>query len=125
MIWCQQAVEKKDSRKTQKIDDGIDAQKQVLAVSPQKSRPAFSEAPIVDSDSADGSDLFGLGGRAIILVGHLLDSVVRNSEIRRGAFGLPIPAKIPAEWTAAVVFCIGFSIRRDSFAGKSGTELAT
>ncbi len=32
----EQAVEKKDARKTQKIDDGIDAQKQVLAVPPQK-----------------------------------------------------------------------------------------
>jgi hypothetical protein len=53
--------------------------------------------------SRDKSDLLWVGTHgATILAGHLLDSVVRNSEIRRGAFGLAIPAKIPAKWTAAV-----------------------
>jgi hypothetical protein len=32
----QHAIEKNDARKTQKIDDGIDAQRQVLAISPQQ-----------------------------------------------------------------------------------------
>ena len=45
-----------------------------------------------------------VGTRAIVLAGHLLNSLVRNIEIRRGALGLAIPAKIPAKRTAAVGF---------------------
>jgi hypothetical protein len=46
--------------------------------------------------------------RATVLAGHLLNSLVRNIEIRGGAFGLAIPAKIPAKRTAAVGFCLNF-----------------
>jgi hypothetical protein len=42
----------------------------------------------------------------------------------RGAFGLAIPAKIPAKWTGCSGLMLGFSIRRDSFPGKAGIELA-
>jgi hypothetical protein len=37
-----------------------------------------------------------------------LNSLVGNIEIRRGAFGLAIPAKIPAKRAAAVGFCLYF-----------------
>jgi site-specific DNA recombinase len=46
--------------------------------------------------------------RSVMAAAHLLNSLVRNIEIRRGAFGLPIPAKIPAKRTAAVGFCLNF-----------------
>jgi hypothetical protein len=46
--------------------------------------------------------------RTTVLAGHLLNSLVRNIEIRRGAFGLAIPAKIPAKPTAAVGVCLYF-----------------
>ena len=39
------------------------------------------------------SDLLWGGARAIVLAGHLLDSVVRNSEIRRDRFNFPMPNK--------------------------------
>lgn len=41
------------------------------------------------------SDLRWVGAHAIVLAGHLLDSVVRNSEIRRDRFLFPMPTKIP------------------------------
>ena len=53
-----------------------------------------------------------------ILAGHLFDSVDRNSEIRRGAFGLAIP-KIPAKWTAAVGLCLDFQCLATVFRGNS------
>jgi hypothetical protein len=37
-----------------------------------------------------------------------LNSLVGNIEIRRGAFGLAIPAKIPAKRMAAVGLCLYF-----------------
>jgi hypothetical protein len=70
--------------------------------------------------SRDKSDLLWVGTHgATILAGHLLDSVVRNSEIRRGAFGLAIPAKIPAKWTAAVGLCLDFQSLATVFRGNS------
>jgi hypothetical protein len=49
-----------------------------------------------------------VGTRAIVLAGHLLNSIVRNIEIRRGSFGLVIPAKIPAKRMPAAGFCFHF-----------------
>jgi hypothetical protein len=46
--------------------------------------------------------------RITVLAGHLLNSLVRNIEIRRGAFGLAIPAKIQQsgrlQWAFACIF---------------------
>ena len=43
----------------------------------------------------------------------------RNREIRRGALGLAIPAKIPAKWAAAVGFCLDFQSVATVFRGNS------
>ena len=50
---------------------------------------------------ASGSRRDRVGAPAIVLAGHLLNSLVGNSEIRRSV-GFAIPAKIPAKRTAAV-----------------------
>ncbi len=46
-------------------------------------------------------------------------------EIRRVAFGLAIPAKIPAKAEGCSGLLLVFSIRRDNFLVKSGIEPAT
>jgi hypothetical protein len=46
-----------------------------------------------------GPDLLGIGARAIVLAGHLLNSFIRNSEVAVNICSLDtsrIPAKLPA-----------------------------
>jgi hypothetical protein len=47
--------------------------------------------------------------------GHLLDSVVRNSEIRRDRFNFPMPTKMPTNWTDGANFLSVFSMRLENF----------
>jgi hypothetical protein len=54
-----------------------------------------------------------------------LNSLVGNIEIRRGAFGLPIPAKIPTKADCGSGLLLAFSTRRYSFPDKSGIEPAS
>jgi hypothetical protein len=61
------------------------------------------------------ADLLWVGGRAIVLAGHLLDSVVRNSGIRRDRFNFSMPTKMPTNWTAAANFLPVFSTKFENF----------
>jgi hypothetical protein len=61
------------------------------------------------------SDLLWGGARAIALAGHLLDPVVRNSEIRRDRFNFPMPTKMPTNWTDGANFLPVFSTRLENF----------
>ena len=49
-----------------------------------------------------------VGARAIVLAGHLLNSLVRNSGIRRERLLLRYQQKIPTKRTAAANFCVHF-----------------
>ncbi|XSC44822.1 hypothetical protein ACF1BQ_000090 [Bradyrhizobium sp. RDT10] len=55
------------------------------------------------------------GARAIALAGHLLDSIVRNSGIRRDRFNFPMPTKMPTNWTDGANFLPVFSRRLENF----------
>jgi hypothetical protein len=57
---------------------------------------------------SSGSRRVRVGVCAIVLADHCSIRPFGNIEIRRGAFGLAIPAKIPAKRTAAVGFCLYF-----------------
>ena len=61
------------------------------------------------------SDLLWGGARAIAVAGHLLDSVVRDSEIRRARFNFPMPTKMPTNWTDRANFLPVFSMKRENF----------
>jgi hypothetical protein len=52
--------------------------------------------------------------RAIALASHLLDSVVRDSEIRRDRFNFPMPTKMPTNWTDGANFLPVFSKRLEN-----------
>jgi len=53
--------------------------------------------------------------RAIALASHLLDSVVRDNEIRRDRFNFPMPTKMPTSWTDGANFLPVFSTRLENF----------
>jgi hypothetical protein len=55
------------------------------------------------------------GARAIALAGHLLDSVVRNSGIRRDRSNFPMPTKMPTDWTDGANFLPVFSTMLENF----------
>jgi hypothetical protein len=67
-----------------------------------------SQIRLLASSQELGSRRVRVGARAIVLASHLLNSLVRNSEIRRERLFPSIPTKMPTKRTAAANFYMCF-----------------